>query len=364
MASVPLLDATTPELSLEEVDSPDSIADEWAELAKRSRNVFGTWDWLSLWWEHYGGNRRLRITACRGTDGELVALLPLYMYSQRRLRIARFLGHGPGDELGPVCAPADRPLVARALSRLAREWGLHVLVAEHLPGDEAWRRGLGGSEIGREASPALLIETSSWEDFLAAKSRNFRQQSAKLERRLRRSYRFNVRVADDPDRLERDLDLLFELHGARWRDDESEFIRVDQSFQRAFAVRAFERGWLRLRFLELDDRAVAASYLLRFGDVDAEYQRGRDPAFAKERVGLVIVGQAIRSAIEDGQSEYRFLRGGEEYKYRYATHDQQVESIALATGCSGRVALSLGLGVRRRPTLWSGVMRVKSVFRR
>ena len=47
------------------------------------------------------------MTACRGRDGQLVAVLPLYMWSGRPLRVARFIGHGPGDALGPVCRSED-----------------------------------------------------------------------------------------------------------------------------------------------------------------------------------------------------------------------------------------------------------------
>jgi CelD/BcsL family acetyltransferase involved in cellulose biosynthesis len=352
-----------PELSVEEVGSPETLAAEWTKLAERGGNVFGSWEWLSLWWEHYGSGRTLRIAACRRDDGELVAVLPLYMYSRGRLRIARFLGHGPGDELGPICAPSDRPLAARALRRVAEQWGLHLLVADRLPGDAAWRE-LGGSNLHVEASPLIRLETRSWDEFMAAKSRNFRQQTGKLERRLAREHRVEFRVTDDGDRLQRDLDLLFGLHGRRWSGQVSEFHGVDQPFQRAFAERAFELGWLRLRFLEVDGRAVATSYVLRFGNVDAEYQNGRDPDFERASVGFVLLNQAVRSAVEDGLAEYRFLRGGEEYKYRLATHDQQLETIALAKGLGGSAALAIGWRLRQRPALWSKVLGAKRLLGR
>lgn len=362
MGSVRLLDETR-ELSVEEVGSPESLTAKWANLAERSGNVFGSWEWLSLWWEHYGRGRTLRIAACRSADGELVAILPLYMYARGRLRVARFLGHGPGDELGPVCALSDRPLAARALRRVADEWGLHLLVADRLPGDPAWRE-LGGSRLDAEASPLVRFETTSWAEFVAAKSRNFRHQSGKLERRLARGHRVEVRAADDRDRLERDLDLLFELHDQRWTEQESEFGSVDRPFQRAFAARAFELGWLRLRFLEVDGRAVATSYVLRFGDVDADYQNGRDPDFERASVGFVLLNHAVRSAVEDGQAEYRFLRGGEQYKYRFATHDQQVETIALPRGLGGAAALELGWRLRQRAALWRTYLGAKRLLGR
>jgi CelD/BcsL family acetyltransferase involved in cellulose biosynthesis len=362
MASVRPLDGTR-ELSVEEIDAPDPLAAEWTRLAEQSGNVFGHWEWLSLWWEHYGRGRTLRIVACRDADGELVAILPLYMYARGRLRIARFLGHGPGDELGPVCRPADRPLAARALQRVADEWGLHLLVADSLPGDSAWRA-LGGTRLEAEASPVIRLETTSWDEFVAGKSRNFRQQSGKLTRRLSRAYRVEIREADDPDRIERDLDLLFELHGRRWRTGESRFAGVDMPFQRAFARRAFDLGWLRLRFLEVDGRPAATGYVLRFGDVDADYQNGRDPAFERDSVGFVLLNHAVRSAVESGRREYRFLRGGEGYKYRFATHDPQIETIAVPHGVGGAVALQLGWRLRQRPAFWRAYLGARRLLAR
>jgi CelD/BcsL family acetyltransferase involved in cellulose biosynthesis len=361
MASPGLLDGSL-EPSVEEVSSPESLAPEWARLAERSGNVFGSWEWLSVWWKHYGDRHTLRIAACRAADGELVAVLPLYMESHGPLRMARFLGHGPGDELGPVCAPEHRAVAARALRRVLEDWGLDLLLAERLPGDAAWDA-LDAMRLESEASPSLQLETTSWEDFVASKSRNYRQRSGKLERRLARKHRLTVRETD-AERLDADLDLLFRLHSLRWSAAESEFAGRHRAFHRAFATRAFELGWLRLRFLELDGRPAAVSYLLRFGRVDADYQTGRDPEFERDSVGFVLLNRAVRSAVEAGQREYRFLRGGEEYKYRLATHDGRVETLALVGGIRGRVAIELRRRLRGRSRLWRGAIGAKRLLGR
>ena len=88
---------TSPALRLEPISSLDSIREEWDDLAARSGNIFATWEWNSIWWRHFGGGRPLAATACRAADGSLLAILPLYLWSARPLRVAR----------GPVtCATA------------------------------------------------------------------------------------------------------------------------------------------------------------------------------------------------------------------------------------------------------------------
>src|SRR4051795_3210089 len=162
-----------PELRLEPIDDLGSVREEWTALAEQGGNLFATWEWADAWWRVYGDDRQLVVRACRGPDGRLVAVLPLYLSTRRPLRTLRFLGHGPADQLGPVCAPEDRTAVAEALKRLLQEefaaWDL--LLAERLAPAEGWAGALGGRVVHREESPTLLIAGRSFEEFLASRSK-------------------------------------------------------------------------------------------------------------------------------------------------------------------------------------------------
>ena len=57
----------------------------------------------------------------------------------------------------------------------------------------------------------------------------------------------------------------------------------------------------------------------------------------------MLLVHSIREAVADGMREYRFLRGGEEYKYRFADEDPGLETIALSRSSVGRAAVELGL---------------------
>src|SRR5439155_17070455 len=112
-----------------------------------------------------------------------------------------------------------------------------------------------------------------------------------------------------------------------------------ESFHREFAQVALDRGWLRLWILELDGRPAAAWYGFRFGGVETYYQSGRDPAADRLAVGFVLLVQTIRAALKDGIREYRFGRGAESYKYRFASEDPGLETVAVATRPLGRAAI-------------------------
>jgi CelD/BcsL family acetyltransferase involved in cellulose biosynthesis len=337
----------TAKLRLEPLPGLGEARSLWQELEARTANVFATWEWASAWWWHLGRGA-LRLTACRSPGGEAVAIFPLYTARDSGLRQLRFVGHGPADQLGPVCSQRDDAAAARGLRQVladpAQPWDLFV--GEHLPADRDWGTLLGGHRRAREPSPVVDIETDDWEEFLARRSPSLRKQVRYQERRLEREHGLRYRLADDPDRLDEDFALLCRLHERRWAGTSEAFSGDRRPFLRDFAGRALERGWLRLWFLELEGRPAAAWLGFRFGNVESYYQGGRDPAWDHLSVGAVLVAHTLREAVANGMSEYRFLRGGEAYKERLATRDPGVETVVLAGSAAGRAALAAA-GLRR-----------------
>jgi dTDP-4-amino-4,6-dideoxygalactose transaminase/CelD/BcsL family acetyltransferase involved in cellulose biosynthesis len=303
----------------------------WSELAVQGRNVFATWEWASTWWEQFGRRRKPLVTICRSGD-RVVGILPLYAWSTRPLRVLRLIGHGPADELGPVAADEDRDAVVAALGPALGRVGWDVFVGEQLPRDRTpWDQTQASRLVRREASPVLRFGPDGWQGFLDSRSRNFREQVRRRPRRLAREHRVAYRLADGSRDLDDELETLFRLHAERWSSTGTSFLR-HRGFHRAFAHTALAQGWLRLWFLEVDGRPVAAVYGFRYAGVESYYQAGRDPAWDAYAPGFVLLAHAIRRAAEDGMTEYRLLRGGEAYKYRFATADAGLDTIALARG--------------------------------
>lgn len=340
-----------PQLSLAPVADLEELRDDWNALAEKAGNLFATWEWADAWWRVYGDGE-LAVTACRDGSGAVVAILPLYRAARGPVRMLRFLGHGPADQLGPVCAPEDRPAVAEALKELlasaSSRWNL--LLAERLAPAEGWTGMLGASVVHREESPTLHVAGRSFDEFLASRSKNFRDQVRRRARKLAREHEVAFRLSD-AEHLEPDLDTLFRLHAARWQeatDETSAFDQRRREFHGSFARRALERGWLRLWVLEADGNAVAAWYGFRFAQIDWYYQSGRDPDWERQSVGFVLLAHTIAGAFDDGMLEYRLLRGGEGYKDRFASDDPGLETVALARGVVGRAALTAARGARSR----------------
>lgn len=321
------------------IEGLDPLDGEWSRLAARASNVFGTWEWSSIWQRHFQPGRRM-LTTVISRDEHPIAVLPLYVSRGRLTRVIRVVGDGVGDELGPVCGPEDRVEVAGSLRRALRDlpWGWDLFVGERFPRDDAWTDALGGTLVRSWPSPVLRFDSRDWNEFLRSRSRNQRQQMSRFERSLRREHRLHYRLSDDPDRLNADLDLLFALHRARWRGSWSAFL-AHEPFHREFAACALERGWLRLWFMELDGTAVAAWYGFRFEGVEYAYQSGREPSLDGSSVGFVLLVHSMRDALQKGGHEYRFLRGGEAYKNRFANQDPGVAMVGVAHNLLGKAAL-------------------------
>ncbi len=342
-----------PDLRFTLRDSFDAAESSWGELAEGSANVFSTPEWAHVWWHHFGRGRRLVIGECRDRRGRTVALLPMYLAVERPLRMLRFIGHGPGDQLGPVCAPESRARVGHAFGRALdrREFPWDVFLGEQLPGGEGWAALLGATTLGREGNPALQPRGRPWEQVLASLSPKLRQELRYHERRLTREHDVRFELCEDPERLAHDLDMLFHLHEEQWGSAGSAFSGRREGFHREFARAALDRGWLRLWFLQVDGKPIAAKYNFRYAGVEFSYQAGRERAWNRYSVGVVVLARALRQAVEDGVAEYRFLRGGERYKYRFANVDPGLETVGAARGAFAGLLLAAGARLREVPAL-------------
>jgi perosamine synthetase len=335
-----------PPLRIERAALVAELYEEWSELALRTRNVFATPEWAALWCAHFLRGRPLELVALRSAAGRLVAVVPAYVLSERPLRVLRVVGHGPGEDLGPVCDPRDRVRVGRALPRVLAELGAHALLADHVSREAGWGTLAGARRLRAEASPVIRFDGGNWESFLAGRSRRLRKELRRHERILARDH--GLRCAADGR-----FDTFVALHEARWCDGASRF-SARLPFHRDFAGLARERGWLRVWTLEADGRPVAAAYGFRYAGVEFDYQGGRDLDWQGPSTGLVLQGCQIRAALEDGMSEYRLCRGDAWYKQRFATHDPGLETLMVSRGPAASAMAAAGAAL---PEPLSGLVK-------
>lgn len=313
------------------------LAPYWHALA---RGVpFRSWAWLGGWWRHYGadeaGRRRLFALAVYDDHNELVGLAPWYLEKTRnRGQVVRLLGSGDvcSDYLSLLCLPGREARVADALARWLSDERIHRgahrwnallvggvdaadLVTQHFI--ERMRE-LGAPVYCQPGPNCWRIELPrTWHEFLAGLSKSHRKQIRRLDERLFASGRARLRTAARPAELNRGLEILMELHGRRRGElgqrgvfDVSECAAFHQeAAQQLFVDRA-----LRLSWIELDGRPVAAEYQLVGTHAVYAYQSGIDPAALGCEPGRLAMMATLRRAIDEGFRWFDLLRGDEPYK--------------------------------------------------
>jgi CelD/BcsL family acetyltransferase involved in cellulose biosynthesis len=326
---------------------PGPPAAAWDELAQQADNVFATRAWAECWWQHYGADAGARLITAPSTDPAAPPAFLALSSSGRLLRRLRLVGAGPADQLGVVGPPSQvKPVLEALYEFLHTRPGHDVFVAHDVPAAEGWAEHLGGTVLRSVPSPVVHLPHDTWDEFLAARSRNFREQARRKERKLYRSFDVTVRLADRAT-LADDLETLFALHQLRWGTAAPYASGRERRFQADFASAALDAGRLRLWIVELDGKPVAALHGFRFAGAEYFHQSGRDPSFDEHSIGFLLLAHAIRAALEDGMTEYRLLRGDEGYKARFADSQADVCTVAVPLTVRGRLAVRIAAARER-----------------
>lgn len=307
---------------------------EWGELLDRSSaSIFNSWEWLYPWYRRLGADRQLYILTARDEDGSLVGLMPLCVESRRamgrKLRRLTFLGetHVCGDYMDVVALPERHEAVVEAFAgHLRRSQGMwDVLdladIDSQSPTLALLQKSFSAPEYVAELRPGFVCPImtlrpgESFEDFLRGSSRreNYRRRKKQLEKQPG----FSVECIEDPAELARPFSEFLRLHAMRWSGEGgSDGITGHEveAFHRDATTLLAERGKLRLFVMSVEGKAVASLYALRHGDTFSYYQAGRDPEWQNMSVGLVMLVETFKRAIEEGAATYDFLRGEEPYK--------------------------------------------------
>jgi CelD/BcsL family acetyltransferase involved in cellulose biosynthesis len=189
--------------------------------------------------------------------------------------------------------------------------------------------GKGGrtSRADDSVCPVLPLPATAAE-FLGSRSKNYRKKFREHALRCHRELGVTVRRTSSATELEQDMDALVALHNKRWQGSSRAFRSARYSeFHQRLARLMLAAGRLRLFSLEKDGRALALLYCFAHDRRYSFYQGGRDPDYARYRVGLVLMHNVILQAIHEGATVFDFLRGVEDYKYRWATTESRNERV-------------------------------------
>jgi CelD/BcsL family acetyltransferase involved in cellulose biosynthesis len=171
----------------------------------------------------------------------------------------------------------------------------------------------------------------SFADYERGLSRNRRRSLGSGRRRLDRSGTVRFEVHDGSERLDELLDELLQVESSGWKGRSGTAIASRPETRRFYteiARWAAERGWLRLAFLRLGDRAVACDYALEHNGVWYTLKAGYDEQLSSVGPGAILLREEIAHCFRSGLSRIELL--GSEDPFKLSWTDRRAERTWLA----------------------------------
>jgi predicted N-acyltransferase len=319
-----------------------SIAsDAWNELAGASISdtPFSRHEYQHLWWQTLGGGewKGTTLTLVSASEsGRLIGIAPLFAASHDGRTALLLTGSIEiSDYLDLVVREADlQRFLHGLLDFLASQPTLKKLPLDwyNVPGSsptlpalktEAQQRGWTYSEQVFRSTPHIILN-GDFEAYLASLDKKQRHEIRRKMRRAADGPRpAQFELIEDPAVLETAIQDFLELmvqdaNKARF------LTSAMRDHMQALMRLAWEDGYLWLSFLTVNGAKAAAAFNFDYKGKLWGYNSAVNRDFMDLSPGWVLLAHQIQWACDHGRSEFDFMRGDEEYKYRFGGANRQV----------------------------------------
>jgi CelD/BcsL family acetyltransferase involved in cellulose biosynthesis len=322
----------------------ETLAEEWNDLlccCSASHVPFLRHEYLTAWWKTLGGGEwphgELFIITGRDEEGDLVGIAPLF-FSQNRDDQPALLLIGSieiSDYLDLIARTKTLPQFIEQMldvleSDQAPPW--RVLDFYNIPDysptlnalqHAAEQRGWVYKKTPLQKSPYIPLP-GDWETYLATIDKKQRHE---IRRKMRRAEENSVPVRwyilEDETTLENETEDFLTLMA---QDPEKDrFLTPIMRSQMHLAIQAaFKAGWLQMAFLEVGDEKAAAYLNFDYNGHIWVYNSGLNFGFRELSPGWVLLGYLLQWANEHQRAAFDFMRGDEDYKYRFGAIDRYI----------------------------------------
>ncbi len=326
----------------------ESLAEEWNHLLEESAShvPFLRHEYLSSWWQTLGGGEwqdgDLFIVVARDEADGLRGIAPLFFTHNREGEAALLLlgSIEISDYLDFIVRQADLSRFCEGLLAFLKgvntpPWqvlDLYNLVdsSPTLPALEAAVNQIGWHyhEECLQHSPYIPLP-GDWETYLAGINKKQRHEIRRKLRRLEESgVPFRWYIVQDERDLDREIDDFLALMALD--TEKKAFLTEVMKSQMRSAIRAaFCSCWIQLAFLEIEGEKAAGYLNFDYGNRIWVYNSGINNRFSAYSPGWVLLSYLIKWANENGRVAFDFMRGNEDYKYRFGAIDRFVMRVRI-----------------------------------
>jgi CelD/BcsL family acetyltransferase involved in cellulose biosynthesis len=154
-----------------------------------------------------------------------------------------------------------------------------------------------------------------------------KKQRHEIRRKMRRAEESGraVRwyIVDDVNALDSEMDAFIALM-AHAPEKEAFLTPAMRAQLKDSARAAFNAGYLQLAFLEVGGEKACGYFNFDYDNRIWVYNSGLDPKFMDISPGWVLLGYLLKWANDHKRAEFDFMRGNEDYKYRFGAINRQV----------------------------------------
>ena len=315
-------------------------AEAWNELASAGicDTPFARHEMLSEWWTTLGGGEWQDadlVLVSASENGRLIGIAPLFKAEYQGRDALLLVGSiEVSDYLDLIVRAADLArflsglldfLASDACGQLRLDWYNIPDDSPTLPAlrAEVEKRGWTYEEEIYRPTPRISLEGG----FDAYLSRLDKKQRHEIRRKMRRAAENPAPVrfylVEEAEQLDSEIEAFLELMSHD--TNKAEFLRPAMRQHVAAVMRtAFQQGYLWLAFLTIDNSKAAASINFDYKNKLWGYNSGVSRDFMELSPGWVLLTHEIQWACEHGRYEFDFMRGDEEYKYRFGGVDKHV----------------------------------------
>ncbi len=276
--------------------------------------------WLDAWWRSFGEGYQPLVLAGENENGT-VGVAPLKLQGGE----ASFMGNPSVCDYGDfITRPGNEFGFINAVLEDLKGRGVRSLALGTLRPDSTVRRFLTEGESGSGKIAECLVTDVSyqmflpagWDAYLASLEGRQRRDIERKERRLFSLAEADFRMLRDGEVTAGDLTQFIDMMTASRRDKASFMSDGMRNFFEDIARAAAGYGILRMGFLEMGRRKMAAVMCFEYCGAFYLYNSGYLPEFSELSAGLFSKLYAIRYAINTGLKIFDFLKGAEPYKAR------------------------------------------------
>lgn len=307
---------------------------DWNALVEAgiSDNPFLRYEILSQWWNTLGGGEWKDaglVLISASENGRLIGIAPLFKADyEGRLCLLLVGSIEVSDYLDLIVRLEDLPrFLSGLIDFLVRsekfedipfDWYNLVDSSPTLPALklESEKRGWTYHEEIYRPTPRIALNG----DFEAYLNGIEKKQRHEVRRKMRRAAESELPIRfyilEDAALLESEMEAFFQLMAQD--SNKAGFLKPAMRAHMSAVIRnAFNGGYLWLAFLTINGVKAAAALNFDYRNKLWGYNSGLGSEFMELSPGWILLAYQLQWACEHGRYEFDFMRGDEEYKYRF-----------------------------------------------